>query len=591
MLAVSASNNIHDLTSEVELLGEFPVHVGLDYSVWPGKLGESTEVAIKLLRPARSADIQEDLSEEFVREAVLWSRAMQHENVMPLLGIARLDESVAFVSPWMEEGDLTSYLKTHQNAHVEQLFTDVAHGLAHVHRCGIVYGILRASTILVSTTGRARLSSFLVAHTDASADYGPTRTLNWRTDSLTVSQDSPPGSRKITTTLESDVFAFGALIMEILMDRNFSGTPYSRRNLSLPKRNLEGEPERPQSLEGLADGLWDVVLSCWRRDPKRRPTMDTVAEMMAQLSLTAKSRTPTSDRISLEVFIPEHDKTSPLTLRDISTEIRRLGEHPIAGGGFCDLYLGERLGLEQVALKLVRFYGRTEQDRKTARRRFLSEAWLWAGFKHPRILQFYGVCHHGDRAYFMVSPYLKNGNVIDYLTNIDPDANRRQLLLEAAEGLLYLHSRHPPVVHGDMKGANILITDSGTAVVADFGLSKISQEATTTVLQGAGSPRWMAPELFSSGDGLSKTTMSDVYAFGHVMLEIYSNQLPFFDVREDLHVLFGLTRGARSLRPNGPLADRWLDDEAWEFSRRCTAIEPEDRPDMAGVVSKLSSPK
>jgi hypothetical protein len=49
-------------------------------------------------------------------------------------------------------------------------------------------------------------------------------------------------------------------------------------------------------------------------------------------------------------------------------------------------------------------------------------------------------------------------------------------------------------------------------------------------------------------------------------------------------------RGMRAPRPDGPIADRWLDEEAWEFSRRCTAINPDERPDMHIVVSELRRP-
>ena len=60
--------------------------------------------------------------------------------------------------------------------------------------------------------------------------------------------------------------------------------------------------------------------------------------------------------------------------------------------------------------------------------------------------------------------------------------------------------------------------------MADFGLARLSHEATTTSLQGAGSPRWLAPELVHKSDipeGVPlKTMQSDVYAFAHVMLEV-----------------------------------------------------------------------
>lgn len=74
-----------------------------------------------------------------------------------------------------------------------------------------------------------------------------------------------------------------------------------------------------------------------------------------------------------------------------------------------------------------------------------------------------------------------------------------------------------------MYKANVLVTDTGSAVLADFGLSKLCYEATATIFQGAGSPRWMAPELILAQDdttGPLRTQKSDVYAYGHVILEV-----------------------------------------------------------------------
>jgi serine/threonine protein kinase len=158
----------------------------------------------------------------------------------------------------------------------------------------------------------------------------------------------------------------------------------------------------------------------------------------------------------------------------------------------------------------------------------------------------------------------------------------------------------------------MLVTDMGTAVLADFGLSKISHEAANTTLLGVGSPRWMSPELILGGDektGPLKTQKSDVYAYGHVMLEVLdsccitahcvttdilsdfvqvlSNKLPFFHLKEDLHVLVQLIRGERSPRPDGQVAGVWLDDSAWAFCRRCTAVDPEERPGMEAVAVHL----
>lgn len=97
---------------------------------------------------------------------------------------------------------------------------------------------------------------------------------------------------------------------------------------------------------------------------------------------------------------------------------------------------------------------------------------------------------------------MSNGNSSAYLS-ANPDASTLGLLIGAAYGLEYLHTRNPPITHGDLRGANILVSPSGEAVLADFGLSKIMEVASADSSIGmttnnAGAARWMAPELFHS---------------------------------------------------------------------------------------------
>jgi hypothetical protein len=99
--------------------------------------------------------------------------------------------------------------------------------------------------------------------------------------------------------------------------------------------------------------IWDLVASCLQYDNTEPRTMDQIVEILgAVISSRPSSRSPTLGAISLEV------------LPDLSAEIRKLGTLPITGGGFCDIWLGERLGCQKVALKVLKMFGVPDQIRK-----------------------------------------------------------------------------------------------------------------------------------------------------------------------------------------------------------------------------------
>lgn len=87
-------------------------------------------------------------------------------------------------------------------------------------------------------------------------------------------------------------------------------------------------------------------------------------------------------------------------------------------------------------------------------------------------------------------------------------------LSEAAGGLAYLHSSR--IIHGDVKAANILISDKETAMICDFGMSR-PMDVTSGALHGAGSTRWTSPEVLQDHP---RTPASDVWSLGLTISEV-----------------------------------------------------------------------
>lgn len=89
-------------------------------------------------------------------------------------------------------------------------------------------------------------------------------------------------------------------------------------------------------------------------------------------------------------------------------------------------------------------------------------------------------------------------------------------LYETAQALDYLH--RSGVIHGDIKGTNILVSKDVHALLCDFGLTKFASSSTSTALKSAGSLRWQSPELWEEKQ--AKTYESDTYAFGMTIAEV-----------------------------------------------------------------------
>lgn len=152
---------------------------------------------------------------------------------------------------------------------------------------------------------------------------------------------------------------------------------------------------------------------------------------------------------------------------------------------------------------------------------------------HPSILKFIGEANLDSRP-AIISPYMGNGHLLQYF-KVHRGVDKKKLILQVAGAIHYLHTEQR-LVHGDIKCANVLVSDSGDALLSDVGLSTFiekpqSSMTTGTVLRGLCTLRYAAPEILqdTADDGLrlrSKTCQSDVYAFGMLILEAVTERVP-----------------------------------------------------------------
>ncbi|KXN83965.1 hypothetical protein AN958_00609 [Leucoagaricus sp. SymC.cos] len=273
-------------------------------------------------------------------------------------------------------------------------------------------------------------------------------------------------------------------------------------------------------------------------------------------------------------------------------KVQFTGDHPVTSGHFGDIWRG-KLGDKAVSMKAARLNEPSQIDHLL--KNFYREAIMWSYLEHPNLLPFYGVYHMGDHfnRVCLVSPWMENGNVKEYLDAF-PDKPRFRLVMDILAGLQYLHRQK--LVHGDLKSPNILISQNGSACLADFGLSSIVDEhilrwtTLTTVSQTGGTLRWEAPELLDDSQqgqpALRPTMASDVYSVACVMYELITGNIPFHEASRDATVLFMKFKGKTPSKPS-PEVELELTPEIWKIMENCWDPDPNKRPSASNIAEAL----
>jgi len=274
-------------------------------------------------------------------------------------------------------------------------------------------------------------------------------------------------------------------------------------------------------------------------------------------------------------------------------EIEKLDTLPSIRGAYNDCYKGRYLNTYDVAMKcpLVPSDSNSSTDEPQDVRMhnlIARELHVWRKIKHSHILPFIGL-YTLDSEIYMVSPWMPNGNATTYIQS-NPNADRLRLLGQAAEGLEFLHTLRPnAVVHGDVRGPNILISESGDACLANFGLSHIVGEEVAFSYFGdwtnPGHWGFKAQEIMNVGP-MHRTTLSDIFSFGRTIVEITTGHDPFYP-DAPVWVYRSASHCLMPKRPEGDLIAQGLTDDMWALAKECCNGRPTNRPQMETVARRI----
>ncbi|KAM9082979.1 serine/threonine-protein kinase WNK2 isoform 7-T7 [Megaptera novaeangliae] len=223
------------------------------------------------------------------------------------------------------------------------------------------------------------------------------------------------------------------------------------------------------------------------------------------------------------------------------------------------------------------------QDRKLTkleRQRFKEEAEMLKGLQHPNIVRFYDFWEssaRGKRCIVLVTELMTSGTLKTYLKRfkvMKPKVLRswcRQIL----KGLLFLHTRTPPIIHRDLKCDNIFITGpTGSVKIGDLGLATLKRASFAKSV--IGTPEFMAPEMYEEHYDESV----DVYAFGMCMLEMATSEYPYSECQNAAQIYRKVTCG---IKPAS--FEKVHDPEIKEIIGECICKKKEERYEIKDLLS------
>ena len=305
-------------------------------------------------------------------------------------------------------------------------------------------------------------------------------------------------------------------------------------------------------------------------------------------------------------FLRDHPELRPFVLPDV-----RLTGRNIGAGAYGSVEEVEIPGAICAAKKIHDlFQDRTripEVEIRRASEQFVVECRLMSTIRHPRIVQFLGVC------FFPRSrlPALVMEKLLTSLHEVlDPEMEGQEeredsenkpyialalkcsILFDVGHGLAFLHSRTPPIIHRDLSARNVLLTTGMAAKIADLGVARIvpALRRATTMTKGPGASIYMPPEARENESRYDATI--DIFSFGVLTIFTLSQTFPdplsaaYMDERR---VMVGRTelerRGSymqkieRQLHEEHPLI---------LMIQNCLKNLPEDRPLIGRAIEFLS---
>ncbi|KAG8930010.1 hypothetical protein FRC01_003403 [Tulasnella sp. 417] len=382
-------------------------------------------------------------------------------------------------------------------------------------------------------------------------------------------------------------------------------------------------------METFAAELSEAVNDVEDRGPSCKsppPTTDNNAVKDIELDGEQGTQIQASDEIELNMS-SRRVRLDRLSYFRIHTDaIYFLSSEPHGCGGKAEvvkatLKQGDGGHEQQVAVKKLRYYD--DINERNFSNEFVHEVDVMARLSHENIVKLIGFMEdlEAGKAWIILS-WEPNGNVREFLATGEWEIPERvSLIKDTFAGIEYLHTRQPPICHGDLKSHNILVSAKYRAIIADLGSARILKETEDrretrgavphatgalgiaqamdeqtgrtqitivtnsnqlTLTGPAWSLRWAAPEVAL---GEPQSLASDIWAAGWVCWEVMTNKVPFHELNSEGAIVLKVVEGhVPAVREDTQLSQII---SLCSLMTDCWAFDPQNRPNIAQCKKEI----